>query len=188
MSSNRVRAGAKSLPLPEAAYLISYSPGPDEGSPRYAVPFYYDKRNSALDVRFVNGFTDNTEVGDSTSFWVRANLDNGHFLVNNLGSNFKTWYETAYDADSGSVSVYEPGVVAKANVVLVSQGPENGGVFSTEASTPISFESAAGAESNDYLATVLFKKGLVITYTKTVDDVTTRYYRGFTTIWSEGRD
>ncbi len=175
MSSNRVRAGARFLPLPESVYLLTYN--------STAVPFYYDKRNSALDVRFVNSFTDSTTVSSSTALWVRANLENGHFLVNNLGSNFKTWYETAYGADSGSVSVYQPGVVVKANV-FVNNDEDDNNVFSSETSTPFSYETPEGTETNDYLATVLFKKGLVITYTKTG----TRYYRGFTTIWSEGRD
>ncbi len=149
-----------------------------------AVPFYYDKRTQALDVRFVNGFTSSTTVDSTNDLWVRANLENGHFLVNNLGSNFKTWYETAYDADEGSVSVHEPGVVTKANVIATFGSPDSGGVFSDETTEPISYESADGSASDDYLATVLFKKGLVITYTKSG----TRYYRGFTSIWSEGRD
>ena len=176
-SANRVRAGARSLPLPEAVFLLKY----DDNR---AVPFYYDKRNSALDVRFVNGFTDSTTVGGSNGMWVRANLENGHFLVNKLGSNFKTWYETAYDADEGSVTVYEPAVVVKANVVASYDDPDNAGVFTEERSTPLSYESAEGTVSDDYLATILFKKALVITYTKSG----TRYYRGFATIWSEGRD
>ncbi len=184
-SVNRIRVGVRSLPLPETVYAFTFDVNEDVNM---IVPFYYDKRNSALDVRFVNGFTNNTTVSTSAAKWVRANLENGHFLVNKLGSNFKTWYETAYGADSGSVSVYEPGVVVKANVVTPFQGFDDVNIFSSEVSTPLSYESAQGAESNDYLATVLFKKGLVITYTKTVDDVTTRYYRGFTTIWSEGRD
>jgi hypothetical protein len=173
----RVKAGAKSLPLPEAVFLLKYNDNK-------AVPFYYDKRTQSLDVRFVNGFTSSTEVSGGNGLWVRANLDNGHFLVNNLGSNFKSWYETAYGADSGSVSVYEPGVVTKANVVVAYDDPDNEGVFSEERSTPLSYETAEGTETDDYLATVLFKKALVITYTKSG----TRYYRGFTTIWSEGRD
>jgi hypothetical protein len=176
-SAIRVTASAKSLPLPEAVFLLKYNDN-------NAVPFYYDKRNQALDLRFVNGFTSSTEVGGGNSMWVRANLENGHFLVNKLGSNFKTWYETAYGTDSGSVSVHEPGVVTKANIVFAYDDPDSAGVFSEELSTPISYESAQGTESDDYLATVLFKKGLVITYTKEG----TRYYRGFTTIWSEGRD
>jgi hypothetical protein len=178
MSSNRVRAGAKSLPLPEAVYLLKID---ETNKP---IPFFYDKRNSALDVRFVNGFTNNTEVYGSDSLWVRAHLENGHFLINNLGSNFKTWYETTYGADSGSISVYEPGVGVKANVVTAFSNPDSIGTFSPERSTPLSYESAEGTDADDYLATVLFKKGLVITYTKSG----TRYYRGFTTIWSEGKD
>ena len=180
-SVTRVTASAKYLPLPEAVYCFTFDSDK-------AIPFYYDKRNSALDVRFVNGFTSGTTVTTSDAQWVRANLENGHFLVNKLGSNFKTWYETAYGADSGSVSVYEPGVVTKANVVFESVNSDDVNIFSSESSTPLSYESAQGTSSNDYIATVLFKKGLVITYTKTVDDITTRYYRGFTTIWSEGRD
>jgi hypothetical protein len=172
----RVTASAKSLPLPEAVYCLMF-----DGK---AVPFYYDKRTQALDVRFVNGFTPSSTVDGEEDLWVRANLENGHYLVNKLGSNFKTWYETAYNADSGSVSVYEPGVVTKANVIFTYNQPDDAGVFSPESSTPLSYESAEGNESSDYLATVLFKKGLVITYTISG----TRYYRGFTTIWSEGRD
>lgn len=175
-SALRVNASAKTLPLPEAVYCLMFD--------NKAVPFYYDKRTQALDVRFVNGFTNSTTVTGSEDLWVRANLENGQFLVNKLGSNFKTWYETAYGADEGSVSVHEPGVVTKANVVATFSNPDGDGVFSDETTTPISYESAAGTVSDDYLATVLFKKGLVITYTKS----NTRYYRGFTTIWSEGRD
>ena len=174
-SAFRVTASAKTLPLPEAVFCLIF-----DGK---AVPFYYDKRTQALDVRFVNGFTSSTVVG-TNDIWVRANLDNGQFLVNNLGSNFKTWYETAYGADEGSVSVHEPGVVTKANVIATFGTPDGGGVFPDERPTPIAYQSADGTESDDYLATVLFKKGLVITYTK----LGTRYYRGFTTIWSEGRD
>lgn len=176
-SAIRVSASAKFMPLPEAVFLLKY----DDNK---AVPFYYDKRTSALDVRFVNGFTTSTTVGGSNGLWVRANLENGHFLVNNLGSNFKTWYETAYGADEGSVTVHEPGVITKANVLVAFDDPDNNGVFTDELSTALSYESAEGTESDGYLSTVLFKKGLVITYTKSG----TRYYRGFTTIWSEGRD
>jgi hypothetical protein len=172
----RVTASAKTLPLPETVFCLMFA--------GKAVPFYYDKRTQALDVRFVNGFTSSTTVTGEEDLWVRANLENGHFLVNKVGSNFKTWYETAYGADEGSVSVHEPGVVTKANVIATFGTPDDEGVFSSETTTPISYESAAGTDSDDYLATVLFKKGLVITYTKTG----TRYYRGFTTIWSEGRD
>jgi hypothetical protein len=179
-SAIRVTASAKSLPLPEAVYCLVFGEG--EGDDK-AVPFYYDKRTQALDVRFVNGFTSSTTVG-TNDVWVRANLENAHYLVNNLGSNFKTWYETAYSADSGSISIHEPGVVAKANVIATFYSPDSGGGFSGESSTPISYESADGTEAEDFLATVLFKKALVITYTKSG----TRYYRGFTTIWSEGRD
>jgi len=176
-SAFRVTASAKSLPLPEAVYCLMFN--------GKAVPFYYDKRTQALDLRFVNGFTSSTTVTGSEDLWVRANLENGQFLVNKLGSNFKTWYETAYGADEGSVSVYEPGVVTKANVVATFTTPDDeDGVFSDETTRPISYESATGTDSDDYHATVLFKKGLVITYTKS----NTRYYRGFTTIWSEGRD
>jgi hypothetical protein len=180
-SAIRVTASAKSLPLPEAVFCLMY-----DGK---AVPFYYDKRTQTLDVRFVNGFTSSTTVSGTDDLWVRANLENAHYLVNNLGSNFKTWYETAYSTeessiDSGSVSIHEPGVVTKANVIATFSAPDGGGVFSDETTTPISYESAYGTEADDYLATVLFKKALVITYTKSG----TRYYRGFTTIWSEGRD
>jgi hypothetical protein len=175
-SALRVTASAKSLPLPEAVYCLMYNDR--------AVPFYYDKSTQALDVRFVNGFTSSTTVTGSEDLWVRANLENGQFLVTKVGPNFKTWYETAYGAEAGSVSVHEPGVVSKANVIATFSTPDGSGVFSNETTTPMSYESAAGTETDDYLATVLFKKGLVITYTKSG----TRYYRGFTTIWSEGRD
>jgi hypothetical protein len=175
-SAIRVTASAKTLPLPETVFCLMFG--------GKAVPFYYDKHTQALDVRFVNGFTSSTTVNGEDDLWVRANLENGHFLVNKLGSNFKTWYETAYEADEGSISVHEPGVVTKANVIATFGTPDDDGVFSSETTTPISYESANGTASDDYLATVLFKKGLVITYTKSG----TRYYRGFTTIWSEGRD
>ena len=168
-------ASAAFLPHPEPVCLIAFD---DK-----AVPFFYDKRNNALDVRFVNGFTASTTVdGDDQDLWTRANLLNGQHLVTQVGENFKTWYETAYGADAGSIQVYEPGVVVKANVVVPYFNPNNDSSFSEERSEPLSYESAADTEATDYLATVLFKKAMVITYTKSGS----RYYRGFATLWSEG--
>lgn len=168
-------ASAAFMPHPEPVCLIAYSNKP--------VPFFYDKRNNALEVRFVNGFTESTTVdGDDQDLWTRANLQNGLHLVTQVGDNFKKWYETAYGADAGSIRVHEPGVVVKANVVVPYLEPNNDSSFSEERSVPLSYESAAGSEATDYLATLLFKKPLVITYTKS----STRYYRGFATLWSEG--
>lgn len=172
----RKTTGAQYLPHPEPVCLIAY----DDDQP---VPFFYDRRNAALDVAFVNGFTESTTVdGDDQDLWVRANLINGHYLVTKLGVNFMKWYETAYDADAGSVKVYEPGVIVNANVVVPYFQPNNNSSFSDETTEPISYESAAGTVESNYLATVLFKKALVITYTKGG----TRYYRGFATLFSEG--
>jgi hypothetical protein len=92
------------------------------------------------------------------------------------------WYETAYGADAGSVKVYESGVIVNANVVVPYFQPNDNSSFSDEMTEPISYESAAGTVESNYLATVLFKKALVITYTKS----STRYYRGFATLFSEG--
>ena len=171
----RQLASAAFMPHPEPVCLIAYSNKP--------VPFFYDKRNNALEVRFVNGFTASTTVdGDDEDVWTRANLQNGLHLVSQVGDKFKEWYETAYGADAGSIRVHEPGVVVKANVVVPNFEPNSDSSFSEETTAPISYESAAGGEDTDFLATVLFKKALVITYTKSG----TRYYRGFATLWSEG--
>ena len=175
-SAVRVTASAKYLPHPEPVCIISF----DSDKP---VPFFYDKSQKALDVRFVNGFTASTTVdGDDADVWTRCHVENGHHLVTKVGTNFKTWYETAYEADAGTVEVHEPGVVVKANIVLPYFNPNDNSSFSDERTAPISYESAAGTVADDYLATVLFKKGLVITYKKSG----TRYYRGFATLWSEG--
>lgn len=177
-SAIRQRANAAFLPHPEPVCFISF-----DDNPFTPVPFYYDKTTNSLDVKFVNGFTASSTVdGDDEDAWTRANLQNGLHLVTQVGPNFKTWYETAYGADAGSISVYEPGVVIKANVVVPYFAPNSESSFSDELSVPISYESAAGSEASDYLATVLFKKALVITYTRSG----TRYYRGFATLWSEG--
>ena len=171
----RSKASASYSSYPEPVCLIAYG-----GIP---VPFYYNKRANALDVKFVNGFSASTTVnGDDEDVWTRANLFNGTHLVTQLGSNFKLWIETAYGADAGTVEVHEPGVVIKANQVVPDFEPNSDSSFSNEYTTPFSYESAAGGEDSDYLATVLFKKAMVIKYKKSG----TQYYRGFATLWGEG--
>jgi hypothetical protein len=169
-------ASAAYLPHPEPVCLITFSS-------RKPIPFFFDKKTDALDVAFVNGFTESSSIsGTNEDYWTRANLQNGTQLVTKVGANFKTWYETAYNADAGSISVYEPGIVVKANIVVPYFEPDSNSSFSSERTQPISYESAAGNEESDYLATLLFKKPLVITYTKSG----IRYYRGFATLWAEG--
>jgi len=175
---SRFLASAKYLPNPEPVCLIAYTDGQGK---KQAVPFYFDKTNQSLDVSFVNGFTNSTSVdGDYEDMYVRANIDNGINLVNKLGNNFILWYETTYGADSGTVKIYESGVVIKANVVASNLDQTNQ-TFTEESNAPISFDSAAGTPESNYLATVLFKKALVITYKKS--GVTK--YRGFLTLFGQ---
>jgi hypothetical protein len=177
----RQTAAPSYLPNPQACCVITYEDSDGNDAP---VPFFFDKANSALDIAFVNGFNASTSVdGDDQDRYFRGNVMNGGAnLVLNLGPNFIAWCENYLGADAGSVVLKENPIVVKANLLAVDREPNNDVALTGETETPISYENAAGSSDNDYYATVLFKKAMVITYRRSGR----LYYRGFLTMFGEG--
>jgi hypothetical protein len=87
-------------------------------------------------------------------------------------------------ADPGSVTIYEKPIIVPANVVQVNQSPNSEEALSDESDTPISYEIANGSLSNDYYATYLFQKPLVLRYTVNG----TSKWRAFLTQFGEGNE
>ena len=177
----RQTANPSYLPQPQACCVITYTDALGATAP---VPFFFDKKESALDIAFVNGFNSSTEVdGDDQDKYFRGSVYNGGAnLVLKLGPNFISWCQNSLDADVGSVKLVEKPIVVKANVVAVDREPNSDVALTSESSVPISYEDASGPAESDYYSTVLFKKAMVISYRRSG----TTYYRGFLTQFGEG--
>jgi len=156
------------LPQPGSVVTISYNNLP--------VQFSYDKKNGILDFVFANGFDVNADISRTTTLYVRGSNNLAVRLVDKIGPNFISWMENNEGVDVGSISVYEKPIVFRANVLLPTREPNNDhAMFETTAK--ISFDESYGTQANNYLSTFLFKKPLVLKYTKS--GIT--YYRSFTT-------
>lgn len=167
--------GRSDLPTPGVAVVLSY----DEGGETVPVPFTYS--NGTLDMAFTSGFTSGTSVNDNETNYLRYSPNAIH-LVTTIGPNFIAWMQNAGGADTGSVSIYQRGIVVRANALQLNSQP-NSSPCTDESTTPYDFEAAQGtASDNNYFTTYLFKKALVLTFTKSG----TRYYRYFNTQIGEG--
>ena len=167
-SAFRTVASNVTLPHPGSVVTISYN-----GLP---IQFSYDKTNGTLDFIFANGFDVNADINRTTTFYVRGSNYGAIRFVDKIGPNFISWLETNEGVDVGSVTVYEKPIVFRANLLLQGREPNNDHAM-FESTSQISFEQSAGTEANQYFTTFLFKKPLVLRYTKS--GIT--YYRAFTT-------
>ena len=159
-----------SLPQPGCVVAISYNSLP--------IQFTHD-RNGTLDFVFANGFDVNADLSRTTTMYVRGSNNAAIRFVDKIGPNFISWLQTNEGIDTGSITVHEKPIVFRANLLLPTREPNNDhSMF--ESTTPISFEQAAGNSANSYFTTYLFKKPLVLKYTKA--GIT--YYRSFTTQFS----
>jgi hypothetical protein len=155
------------LPQPASVVTISY-----DGLP---IQFALDK-NGTLDFVFSNGFNVNADINRSTTMYVRGSNNSAIRLVNNIGPNFISWLETNEGVDVGSVTIYEKPIVFRTNLLLPNREP-NSDQAMFESTEQITFDQSYGDEANKYFTTFLFKKPLVLKYTKS--GIT--YYRCFTT-------
>jgi hypothetical protein len=155
------------LPQPGSVVTISYN-----GLP---IQFSYD-RNGTLDFVFANGFNVNSDINRTTTMYMRGSNNAAIRFVDKIGPNFISWLETNEGVDVGSVSIYETPIVFRANLLLPGREPNNDHAM-FESTDPITFEQSAGNDANNYFTTFLFKKPLVLKYTKS--GIT--YYRCFTT-------
>jgi hypothetical protein len=143
------------------------------------VQFSYDKKNGTLDFIFANGFDVNADINRSTTMYIRGSNNGAVHLVNKIGPNFISWMQTNEGVDVGSISIYERPIVFRANLLLPTREPNNDhSMF--ESTDQISFEQSSGTEANKYFTTFLFKRPLVLKYTKS--GIT--YYRCFTSQFS----
>jgi hypothetical protein len=159
------------LPHPGGVITITYN-----GIP---IQFSYDKRNGTLDFIFANGFDVNADVNRTTTVYVRGSNNEAIRLVDKIGPNFISWMETNEGVDVGSISVYEKPIVFRANILLPGRETNNDHAM-FESTGQLSFEQSSGTEANKYFTTFLFKKPLVLKYTKSG----IIYYRTFTTQFS----
>ena len=140
----------------------------------YSAPFpwRFNKRNSHIDLDYVDGFTSSTSLSDTDMFF-RGQTFGGVNIVMGLGPKFIEWCEDSLTADAGTVQLVEMPIVVSANMVAPRQDPNS--AESQEQTYPISFESAAGTSTGQYLKTLVFMKPMVIKYTRSG----TEYYRWF---------
>jgi len=132
---------------------------------------------------FSSGFTNSTFIAANNSKFFRGQTFGTLYTIDSIGPNFIEWLETGGTADAGSVTIWEKPIIVPANVVQVDLDPGNATSMTTS-STPISFELANGGPSNDYYATYLFQKPLVVKYTTGGGAATE--YRAFLTQFGEG--
>jgi hypothetical protein len=137
-------------------------------------PWRFNKRTQQIDLEFVDGFTNTTSLSDNPMFY-RGQQFGGLHLVQGLGANFINWCEntSSFDADEGTVELYENPIVVNANMVAPNQNPNNG--ETQESDYAVSFERAAGSSEGQYCKTLVFMRPMVITYLRSG----TRYYRWF---------
>lgn len=157
------------LPQPCAAVILSYD---DK-----VVPFTYNKSNGVLDFDFSTGFTVSTGIDTNNTLYIQGASFNAIHNVTDIGPNIVAWCEgTEVNADVGSVEIVEKPIVVRTNQIAVTRDPNNDNTME-ESDTPFDFESASGTVATNYNATYVFKKPLVVTYTRGGD----RKYRMFNT-------
>lgn len=153
---------------------VGFIPAYFTNSDGYSQPFpwRYNRQTQAIDLEYVDGFTNSTDLSDDEMFF-RGQQFGGLRLVQALGSKFIEWCENSLTADVGTVQLHEAPIVVSANMVAPNQNPNN--AESQEQTYPISFESAAGTEAGQYCKTLVFMRPMVITYLRSG----IRYYRWF---------
>lgn len=180
-SVGRYTASNLNLPNPMGAVMLTYNITPESENATYLpVPITYDKTTGKIDFDFSTGFSSSTTIDSNETVYLRSNNLSAIHNVTGIGPNMIAWLENEGGADAGSVTVYEKPVVVRVNATAVPRDPNGDGAME-ESTDEISFEKSSGSSANNFYATYLFKKPLVVKYTKPVEDVTTVHYRMFTT-------
>ncbi len=154
---------------------IGFTPATFTNSDGFSQPFpwRFNRQTQAIDLDFVDGFTNTTAINANDVFF-RGQQFGGLHLVQALGSRFVEWCENALTADAGTVRLHEAPIVVNANTVAANQNPTTDDT--EESTSEFNFESAIGTAEGQYCKTLVFMKPMVITYTRGG----TRYYRWFT--------
>ena len=165
----RSTADNRRLPYPFGVVVLVYGDN-------QVVPFTYDRQTGVLDFDFSGTFSANTSIDTNTTAYVQGASFGAIHNVNDIGPNIAAWCESQASADVGSVTMQERPIVVRTAQIAVGREPNSDDTM-TESDTPFDFDSASGSVSNNYNATYLFKKPLVVTYTVSG----TRKYRMFNT-------
>jgi hypothetical protein len=158
------------LPYPSPAVTLTYGDNK-------VVPFTYNKSNGVLDFDFSTGFTASTSIDSNNTVYIQGASFNALHNVTDIGPNIVAWCEgSQVNADVGSVKIVEKPIVVRTNQIAVLREPDDNEAMH-ESDTPFDFESASGSVATNYNATYVFKKPLVLTYTREGE----RKYRMFNT-------
>ena len=151
------------LPNPASLVINTYT---DPSGNAVPLPWRYDKRTSAIDFDFVNGFAANTSISTNDAHYFQGQLFGAYKLALRLGANFIQWCETSgsLGADAGSVVLVEQPIVAYGNVVGINQTP-NSGTFQSGLTENPELTTPTGPISSQYLKTLIFQKPLTVRYT-----------------------
>ena len=166
-------ANKTQLPYPAGVVVLVYGDN-------QVVPFTFNKSTGVLDFDFSGSFSASTEINSGQTAYVRGASFGDVSLVNNIGPNIVAWCEgPEVLADAGTVKIVEKPIVVRTNQIAVSREP-NSDTTMEESDTPFDFENVSGLAANNFNATYLFKKPLVVTYTVSA----VRKYRMFNTQFS----
>jgi hypothetical protein len=160
-SVTRSFANNTRLPYPFPVHVMTYGDGGDYNQ---VVPLTYDKKTGVLDFDFSGTFSANEEIFGNTAYVQGASF-NAVRQVTDIGPNIVDWCETTGGADEGSVVIHEKPIIVRTNQIAIGREPNSSGTMS-ESDTPFDFEYASGNAANNFNATFLFKKPLVVKYTE----------------------
>ena len=152
---------ADNIRLPHPFPIVTMVYGPNN---EFMVPFTYNKTNRVLDFDFSGTFNADTTINRTTTAYVYGTSFNDIHAVSDIGPNIVAWCETEVGADVGTVRIVEKPIVVRTNHIAVGREPNNDCAMQ-ESNTPFDFESSSGSPANNYGATYLFRKPLVVTYT-----------------------
>ena len=129
------------------------------------VPFTYNKSTGVLDFDFSGSFSASTSIDTNTTAYVQGASFGGVNLVNDIGPNIVAWCEgPEVNADVGTVKIVENPIVVRTSQIAVGREPNSDNTME-ESDTPFDFENASGSSENNWNATYLFRKPLVVSYT-----------------------
>ncbi len=156
----RAHFGGRTLPA-----AIGFTPATFENNAGFDQPFpwRFNRQTKAIDLEFVDGFTNTTGISNAGVFF-RGQQFGGLHLVQALGPRFIEWCENELAAEVGTVRLHEAPVVVNANTVAQGQSPNDD--VSEESTVEFNFESAIGSVEGQYCKTLVFMKPMVITYIK----------------------
>ena len=146
------------LAYPSAVVALTY----DDNN---VVPFTFNKSNGVLDFDFSGSCSVSTIISADNTAYVQGASFSAIHMVNDIGPNIVAWCEgPRVGADVGTVKILEKPIVVRTNQIAVGRTPNSDNTM-TESDTPFDFDNASGSAANNFNATYLFRKPMVVTYT-----------------------